>query len=284
VKPSVHPVKRILRTCALAVAAWLTLLSACQSRFIYFPRPYPAKQFAAFLQRGGTRMDFDTSFGKQTAWLLLPANGKAPEHLWLVTAGNGSLALDFANLPRQSGLTQDAFVFFDYPGYGFCEGKPHPKSILESLQVLRPLIAERCQYTLSDLADRGHVWGHSLGAAVALIAAKEFGIRRAILLSPFTSTMDMTKVALGMPLGFLLTHRFDNQAHLNSLISNGGKAIIIHGSDDEVIPVAMGRQLAETNGPSVSFREITGGTHNTLMRNALPEIVQAMQTIRSAER
>jgi uncharacterized protein len=273
---------RLLRSAALAVVIFLVTLSACQSRFIYFPRPYPPEQSSAFIQHGGTRIEFKTAAGQQTAWLLLPATGQPPEQVWLVTAGNGSLALDLASLPQLSSLTQDAFVFFDYPGYGFCEGKPHPKSIVESLQALKPLIAEHCLLSLSDLSERGLVWGHSLGAAVALLAAQEFGIRRAFLLAPFTSTMDMTQVALGVPLGFLVTHRFDNPARLSQLVSTGGKAVIIHGSDDEVIPVRMGRQLAESAGPNVTFHEITGASHNTLLRSALPEITAAMHTLRTA--
>lgn len=282
-KPAVTLITRLLRSSALAVVIFLVVLSACQSRFIYFPRPYPPAQSSAFLQHGGTRIEFRTSAGQQTAWLLLPASGQPPEQVWLVTAGNGSLALDLATLPQLSGFTQDAFVFIDYPGYGFCEGKPNPKSIIQSLQTLKPLIAERCQLSQSDLSERGLVWGHSLGAAVALLAAEEFGFRRAFLLAPFTSSMDMTQVALGVPLGFLITHRFNNSASLAQLVSSGGKAIIIHGSDDEVIPVRMGRELADSAGTNVTFQEINGARHNTLLQYALPTITAAMQTLRSAQ-
>lgn len=276
-------IARLLRSSALAVVIFLVVLSACQSRFIYFPRPYPPEQSNAFLLKGGSQIEFKTSAGQQTAWLLLPASGQPPEQVWLLTAGNASLALDLASLPQLSSFAQDAFVFFDYPGYGSCEGKPHPKSILESLQTLKPLVAERCQLSLSGLSARGLVWGHSLGSAVALLASQEFGIRRAFLLAPFTSTMDMTQVAFGVPLGFLVTHRFDNAARLSQLVSVGGKAIIIHGSDDEVIPVRMGRELAESAGPNVTFQEIKGARHNTLLRTALPRITAAMQTLREAQ-
>jgi pimeloyl-ACP methyl ester carboxylesterase len=281
VSPFGSLILRLLRSTALAVVITLALLSSCQSRFIYLPRPYPPDQSSDFLQHGGTRLDFQTSAGKQTAWLLLPATNQPPENVWLVTAGNGSLALDLTFLPQISGLTKDAFVFIDYPGYGACEGKPHPKTITESLQILRPLVAERCRLSLSELSERGIVWGHSLGAAVALLAAQEFGIRRAFLLSPFTSTMEMTQVALGIPLGFLVTHRFDNKAQLQHLVERQGRAFIIHGSDDEVIPVRMGSQLAQAAGPSVTFHEITGGRHNQILSTASREISAAMASLRS---
>ena len=282
-KSPARPLTRFLRTAVVTVLAGLGILSACQSRFIYFPNPYPPEQTAAFLSGGGQRLDFTTNAGKQTAWLFPPAGGAAPERVWIVTAGNGSLALDFALLPIESGMSKDAFVFFDYPGYGLCQGKPHPKFIRESIAAAGPLIAQRFQLPEGGLAGRGIVFGHSLGAAAALIAAEEYGIRHAVLLSPFTSTMDMTKVAFGIPLGFLLIHRYDNEASLATLLQRGGKAWILHGTDDEVIPVAMGRQLAAAGGPAVQFKEIPGGRHNTLMQEALPDIVKMMQAARAAE-
>ncbi len=271
---------RMLYSTAFIIIAGLVVLSACQSRFIYFPNPYPPQQIATFLKTGGERLEFTTSQGRQTAWLRLPPNGTPPEHVWIITAGNGSIALDFDDLPTQSGLSQDAFVFFDYPGYGLCTGKPHPNAIRESLQTLGPLITERCHLPAGSLATRGIVWGHSLGAAAALIAAEVYGIRQAVLLSPFTSTMAMTQVTLGVPLGFLVTHRFDNEARLASLIQRRGHAWILHGSADEVIPVSMSRQLVLNRGASVSYQEISDGRHNDLMQVALPEIIQAMAAAR----
>jgi len=277
-----RPLTRILRTTAVTLLAGLGILSACQSRFIYFPNPYPPDQTATFLEAGGERLDFTTSQGRQTAWLHLPTNGSTPERVWIITAGNGSIALDFDQLPAQSGMSRDAFVFFDYPGYGLCAGKPHPTAIRESFKAAGPLITGRCHLPAGSLATRGLVWGHSLGAAAALIAAEEYGIRQAVLLSPFTSTMAMTKVTLGVPLGFLVTHRFDNEARLASLIQRGGHAWIFHGSADEVIPVTMSRQLAATGGTAVSYQEIPGAHHNTLLQDALPDIVKAMEAARQS--
>jgi uncharacterized protein len=281
-KPA-RPLTRIARTTAVTLVAGLGILSACQSRFIYFPNPYQPEQTKAFLETGGERIEFTTSQGRQTAWLQRPAGGAPPQRIWFVTAGNGSIALDLANLPGLAGLpelTDDAFVFVDYPGYGACEGKPHPKAIRESLKALGPVVIAKLQLTPEILTERGIVFGHSLGAAVALVAAEEYGIRRAVLLSPFTSTMDMTKTMFGVSLGFLVTHRFDNEASLSHLVDGGGEAWILHGTDDEVIPVQMGRQLAAGSKGKAHLTELPGTRHNTILREAGPAVAAAMAAAR----
>ena len=272
--------RRLTRTSVVTVVAGLGLLAAFQSRFIYFPQRYQKAETASFLEGGGERLDFTTSQGAQTAWLRLPAAGTAPERIWIVTAGNGSMALDFAGLPELAGLRHDAFVYFDYPGYGICEGKPHPRTIQESLRAVGPLIAERCQLPAGGLATMGIVFGHSLGAAVALMAAEEYGIRRAVLLAPFTSTMDLSRELFKVPLGWLVTHRYDNRAGLAGLGQRGGHAWVFHGTDDEVIPVRMARLLTSEAGPTASFEEIPGGRHNNLLETGFRPIGAAMQAAR----
>jgi fermentation-respiration switch protein FrsA (DUF1100 family) len=276
--PSV--LRRLTRTSVVTVVAGLGLLAAFQSRFIYFPQHYQKAETASFLENGGERLEFTTSQGEQTAWLRLPAGGSAPERVWIVAAGNGSMALDFAGLPELAGLRQDAFVFFDYPGYGICDGKPHPRTIQESLRAVGPLITERCQLPAGGLATRGIVFGHSLGAAVALMAAEEYGIRRAVLLAPFTSTMDLSRELFKVPLGWLVTHRFDNRAGLASLGQRGGHAWVFHGTDDEVIPLRMARLLTSEAGPTANFEEIPGGRHNNLLESGFRPIGAAMQAAR----
>ena len=276
--------RRLTRTSVVTVVAGLGLLAAFQSRFIYFPQSYQKAEMASFLEEGGERLEFTTSQGRQTAWLHLPVEGAGPpERVWIVTAGNGSMALDFAGLPELAGLHRDAFVFLDYPGYGVCEGKPHPRTILESLRAVGPLITERCQLPAGGLATKGIVFGHSLGAAVALMAAEEFGIRRAVLLAPFTSTMELSRELFKVPLGWLVTHRFDNRAALASLGQRGGHAWVFHGTDDEVIPITMARRLTSGAGPTASFEEIPGGRHNNLLETGFRPIGSAMQAARPTD-
>lgn len=110
------------------------------------------------------------------------------------------------------------------------------------------------------------------------MAAQEFDIRQGVLLAPFTSTMDMSRVVLGVPLGFLLWHRFDNEARLKEMDARGGASVaILHGGEDEVIPVAMSRKMAAELPSTVRFTEIPKARHNTIQDLAIPEIVRALE-------
>ena len=100
-------------------------------------------------------------------------------------------------------------------------------------------------------------------------------------LLPFSSTMDMTKELFGVDLGFLVLHRFDNRERLEEMARRGGvEVFIFHGSDDEVIPVAMSRELAKELPGTVRYIEVPDGRHNTLQDDASGHIAEAMKEAR----
>jgi pimeloyl-ACP methyl ester carboxylesterase len=130
--------------------------------------------------------------------------------------------------------------------------------------VLLPLVAEKLEITLSEIPDRFIAWGHSLGAAAALIIADDAALRRTVVFSPFTSTMDMAQHQFKVPLGFLLRHRFDNKARVLAIRARGGELWIGHGTEDEIIPVEMGRHLAFLAEAPGHYTEMLDGRHNDI--------------------
>lgn len=266
---------RLSRAVVVGVVLGLGGLTACQQKLIYMPAKYPPETLRFFGKHGGIALEFTTGQGKQTAWLSPAKEGHPPERVWIVCAGNADLSLNYAELQAEGGFEDDAFVFFDYPGYGECAGSPNPDRIRESLKALGPLITGRCGLPAGALAERGIVFGHSLGAAAGLIAAEEYGIRRAVLLSPFTSLMEMTKVVLHANLGFLVRHRFDNHKTLAGLMARGGHAWIFHGDEDRIIPMHMSQELAAESGSGVTFQTVKGAGHNDMLVNGWTAIQAA---------
>lgn len=99
----------------------LAFIVSCQSRLIYFPRPYGAGVTAGWQrQSAGKTVDFQTSQGRQRAFLQ--GNLSSPRNLWIVCGGNGTVALDWSEWLARHAPRQDAWLLVDFPGYGDCEG------------------------------------------------------------------------------------------------------------------------------------------------------------------
>ena len=268
---------RLLRLLLIIAGVPLVVLAGCQSKLIYFPRPYEPGTTARWAeQTTGKFIDFKTSQGRQRAFLQ--GNLTRPRNLWIVCGGNGTVALDWSQWLEEHAPKEDAWLLMDFPGYGDCEGAPSPARIRESLTVGVTLAMQEIGWSAKEDAGRLRFFGHSLGGAACLIAASEFKIQRGVLVAPFTSTMDMSRVLTGLPLGFLVWHRFDNSTRLAELAARGpGEVIVFHGADDEVIPVSMSRTLASRQKKIVRLREIPGGRHNTIQETHAAEIAAALR-------
>jgi pimeloyl-ACP methyl ester carboxylesterase len=270
------PVTRMAGGVVCGVAV---LVFGCQSRLMYFPRAHTSKEVDAFIRAGGKRIEFETSCGRQVAFYLGPraaesgATGPGPSsrHVWMVCGGNGSLGLDW--WPIVSDWNPSiGWLFLDYPGYGSCEGKPNPDHIRESSIAAVTALAAHLGTTPEELSPGLGVLGHSLGCAAALMAADTLAVRRIVLIAPFTTMTDMAKRVVGRPLCWLNRHRYNNLANLDAVASRAKPVHIFHGTRDEVIPCAMGRELSARHPESTVFHEIRGATHMTVIDEAQSEI------------
>jgi uncharacterized protein len=256
------------------------LLYFFQDSMIYFPRKYNS----SYRLESGIDyipITYETSQGKQTSFYLPPmeVNSSSPLKIWVLFGGNAALALDWYYFVREYPDKSAGFLLFDYPGYGYSQGKPSPASIFESSNVA---IDKLLSTTLKDNSKENvslNVLGQSLGTGPALEFSNSHPTQHIILLSPFTSLLDMAKRSVGIPLCYLLKHRFDNKATLKKVLEkNKTKSItIIHGTKDEVIPVSMGRRLANEYMDSIKYIEIPSGDHNRLLSIAQNRIFKAME-------
>lgn len=254
-------------------------LAALEQKILYHPRKYAPSVTLRFLANGGKRVTYQTPQGNQSAWLLAPTSG-TPERLWLIFGGNGSLALDMEPLCRSLSFSKDAWLLVDYPGYGECEGLASPASIRENAKSSAEAALELLRTDNAKMRGKIRVFGHSLGCAAALLAADIFQADAAVLCAPFTSTEDMARLMVPLPPETRLTHIFDNRQGLAALEKHQGKAWILHGKADEVIPVTMGETLAKEFPKTVKLTIIPGGHHNDLFERAANELRNAMEQAR----
>ena len=268
------------RTLAWGCLALVLLLLSCQSRLMYFPRAYGRAELWDLEQRQGHRLEYKTSQGQQVAFYLPPRAHpqQAPEFLWIVTGGNGSLALDYSG----EALHWDGrfgYLFVDYPGYGLCAGNPSPARIAENAKTAAELVRKELGWTEEQFRQRTGVFGHSMGAAAALMTADDLKLNKAVLCAPFTTMTDMGRIVIGWPLCYLNLHRFDNVSRLAALDARGAQVRLFHGTEDEVIPLRMSRDLHERFPRTTRLTEIEGGRHDDVVLMGRKDIMAALREL-----
>ena len=109
------------------------MLQSIQSRFMYFPRTYAEPQYQA-VQDLVEPVEYSWRGRQINAYLFGAA--AAPEKVWWLFGGNGSLALDWMWFLGELKLEKDVCVLVEYPGYGGNPGRPAPWTIRSSFDAL----------------------------------------------------------------------------------------------------------------------------------------------------
>ena len=270
----------ICKLIALLSIAIPLLLLVGQHAMIYHGCPY-RPSYQARLPARAVELRYATAQGRQLSFYLPPMNSelRGPKRVWAMFPGNASLALDWIHFAAQAPDSHDGFLLIEYPGYGDSEGSASPASIDEAAEKAFDELAAKLAIDRQLLDGRMNVIGLSLGCGAALQFAARHPANKVILIAPFTSLQDSARRLVGFPLCRLLLHNFDNRARLAELAarSPAPAVTIFHGSDDITVPPRMGRELAGLFPKMITFHEIAGADHNSVLPEALPEIYEAMK-------
>jgi fermentation-respiration switch protein FrsA (DUF1100 family) len=172
--------------------------------------------------------------------------------------GNAEQLADQEQLAQWFGESGIGFFAVEYPGYGLAKaGTPNERNIYRTAEAALKYL----NHDLKVPAHRTVLQGQSLGTGVAVeMARRGFGVRLS-LISPYTSMADMAAtVAPLYPVKWLVLDRYDNALKAPALEL---PVLIIHGSDDEVVPFRMGKRLAKTF-PKAELQIVKGAHHNDL--------------------
>lgn len=226
---------RLMLLVLFAYGCYLLLMFFSQRLVIYPGRSIPTPPFAP-LPAGAVQLWLDGD-QKTEAWFLPPLAGEGRRPALLYFHGNAE-AIDM--LPGQVEQYRRwgfSVMLVEYPGFGRSAGRPTEASIVAAAVaaydalVLRPEVDTR----------RVSAFGRSLGCGAACALTVHRPVAGLILQAPFTSLRDFAPRFLVPPL--LIRDTFDNRQILKSY---PGPVLILHGSRDDIIPVAQGRELART--------------------------------------
>jgi predicted esterase len=275
-KQSLPWLLRLIVCVVLAFLAGVFFLYFRQHAMLYHPRPYD-ESYATALPRDGIELEFTTIAGKQVSFYLPRGNGqRLPKRIWIAFCGNGSLALDWAWLIAQDRQPGDAFLLIDYPGYGKSEGYATIATTRAAADNAVTELATRLGVLDEEVESRLNLIGHSWGTAVALDFATHHPVERIVLVSVFTTLREEAATMVGEMLSYLLMENYDNRAALRELMKQTPppKIDIFHGTNDEVIPFRMGRELSEKS--TAKFHPIEGSDHISVLHKGVREILAAM--------
>jgi len=106
--------------------------------------------------------------------------------------------------------------------------------------------------------ERTVLLGRSLGTGIAVELALRHPYRQLVLVSPYTSMVDMGRLVVGPLAPLVVPDRLDSLGKIGRVRM---PVVILHGTRDDVIPVRMGRALAAA-APGARYIEVPEARHN----------------------
>ncbi|MBB5917732.1 hypothetical protein BJY24_006644 [Nocardia transvalensis] len=149
-------------------------------------------------------------------------------------------------------------LVFDYRGYGRSEGHPAEHGLYLDARAARTALLERPGVD----PDKVFYLGKSLGGGVMIELAGEFPPAGLILMSTFTGLRDAAKAIYPYLPKSLVPNAFPSLSRIGALRT---PTLIMHGDDDELLPVEMGRALHAAAAEPKSLKIYPGGRHNDLI-------------------
>lgn len=169
-------------------------------------------------------------------------------------AGNISHRIDKVKALRKIGLN---IFLFDYREYGGSEGKASITGVKKDAYAAYQYIAKK------EGVNPNHIilHGSSMGAALVAELATQEPVSAVILESAFPSLKEIAKVVYPLVPSTMVPDEFRAIDHVRALRA---PLLVIHGMEDEIVPLKLGRKLWDAAPQPKRFYPLPGGHHNDL--------------------
>ena len=272
---------RVIRPLLIAYLIMLLMLSLFERWLVYpAPRHKPDDWVAADLPHEDVYFSADDGT-KLHGWYVPHAQ---PRGVMLFAHGNGEHVARLAPLLKLLHDLADVSVFaWDYRGYGRSEGKPHEDNVLADARTAQLWLAKRAGVRPEDVI----VYGRSLGGAVAVGLAAQHPVRGMVLERTFADLVETAAHHFRwLPVRLMMKNRFPS---IERITTYRGPLFQSHGTEDEVVPFAMGKKLFDAaTTENKKFFVVEGGNHNgpqpAEYYKALGEFLDSLPEVGAAER
>lgn len=184
------------------------------------------------------------------AWWKPPQPGKA---LILYFHGNGGSLWNRRLRAQALTASGRGLLMISYRGYSGSTGTPTETGLHTDARTAYDWVTR--SYEPSRLV----AYGESLGSGVAVRLASEQPLAGLILDAPYTSTADVAGLTYWyVPVSWLMLDQFRSIEIIKKVQA---PILILHGTDDRIIPFALGEQLYAAAPEPKRFVRIDGGSH-----------------------
>ena len=257
----------MLQKLSLAILGILTTLylTCCllvrygQNRLIFVPDSYiksTPQEYSLDYQDVWIDVGEDRIHG----WWIGGERQTAPTLLYF--HGNGSNNGDLVEIASIFHSLGVSVLLIDYRGYGKSSPVfPNETRVYQDAEAAWQYLTNELQIKPQNI----FVYGHSLGGAIAIeLATRHPNMAGAVVEGTFTSMRDMAEFLPWLrifPLDWLVTQHFDS---INKIKSLSTPLLILHGSADDIIPVAMAKELFVAAPQPKQIVIISQANHNNL--------------------
>ena len=200
-------------------------------------------------------------------------------------------------------------VTFDFSGSGIGDDRENftnplaftHNTYLQEIEDLEAVVAEA---RVNDWLDDGYgVLGHSRGGGMAILhTARDSKVKALVTWAAISSTnrwpaevvadwrqrgfVDIPNARTGqaIPLSIDLLHEVEEHGETSLNIASAAARIrspwlIVHGADDETVPVSEAQRLAALSEGTSTLRVVEGASHTFGGKHPLKEIVPSLETV-----
>lgn len=197
-------------------------------------------------------------------WFLPVAKGQQVKGTVVFSHGNaGSIGhhLGFVDWLPLHGYQ---LLMYDYRGFGKSAGAPSREGLIRDAEAAFAYACSRDDVASGKIYSLGHSMGGAKSIA-ALTRAKVPGLRAVITDGTFASYEEMAEIMAGNFGKNLVSDEFAPRSLVAKLPA---PLLMVHGSNDEVVPISQGKSLFAAARERKTFFEVKGGTHgDSLSRN-----------------
>lgn len=231
-------------------------MSVLDQFFVYYPAPWQDRDWRSASGLPLEDVWFQAADGTKLFGWYVEASATSAVLLWC--HGNaGNIINRLENLRELYRIGLSVFLF-DYRGYGRSQGRPSEEGLYQDA-LGAYLYLTRTRHIRPE---RLILFGRSLGAAVAGEVATQQPASGLILESCFPSIEAVAKFHYGgLPVHRLLGAEFRLIDRLPRLSL---PKLFVHGEQDDIIPLELGKQVFEAALPPKSFYLVQGADHNNL--------------------